>query len=319
MAGGLPALRPGPEREALAPDGLRLDFRGEAEGGVVQKLDKVAEPGRPLDPEIAAHPVEIAADGDQSVERAKSLDAAGEGVDPVPADEGGRAVGIDPRGLDDVVRRNAGEPRGFVGGVARRPLLERIEAVAPARHEFRVVQILGDRHMQHAERHRRVGAGAGAEPEIGALRRRGARGVDDHGLGAVRLRPLERLPLGRVGGRRVAPDDQRAACVVDVLAADRGEPGQLVAQRPAAAAQILVHQPVGRAQRAHQQRHHGAAAEKGRRHRADQRQRPVFFADLQQAVEDGFQRGVPVDGLPVRRRRARRVSASAAPAGRGGR
>ena len=84
MAGGLPALRPGPEREALPPDGLHLDFGGEAEGGVVQKLDKVAEACRPLDPEIAAHPVEIAADGDQGVEPAKSLDASREASIPCP-------------------------------------------------------------------------------------------------------------------------------------------------------------------------------------------------------------------------------------------
>ena len=228
----------------------------------------------------------------------------------MPADEGGRAVGIHPRGPDDVVGRDAGEPGRLGGGVACRAFLQRIEAVAPAGDEIGVVERFGDRHVHHAERDGRVGAGAGAEPEVGVLRRWRARRVDDDGPGAVRPGALERLPLHGVGGGRVAPDDQRASRVVDVLAADRREAGQLVAQRPAAAAEILVHQPVGRAQRAHQQRHHRAPAEEGRGHRADQRQGAVPLAHLQEPVGDGIERRVPADLLP------RAGAALAAPAHR---
>ena len=298
VAGGLPALRPGPEREPLAPDGLRLGLRRQAEGGIVQQLDIVAETPRPLDPEIAARPVEIAADRHEGVEGAEGLDAGGEGVDPVAADERGGAVGIHPRGLHDVVGRDAGEPGRLGGGVACRAFLQRVEAVAPAGDEIGVVERFGDRDVHHAERDGGVGAGARAEPEIGVLRRGRARRVDDDGPGAVRPGALERLPLHGVGGGRVASHDQRASRVVDVLAADRRESGQLVAQRPAAAAKILIHQPVGRAQRAHQQRHHRAPAEEGRRHCADQRERAVLGAHLQKPVGDRVQRRVPADLLP---------------------
>ena len=267
----------------------------------MQQLDIAAEAPGPLDPDIAAHPVQVAADRHQSVERAEGLDAGRERVDSVPAHEGRRPVAVHARGPDDVFGRNAGEPGRLGGRVARGAVLQRVESVAPALDEIGVVEILGDRRVYNAERDRRVGARPRAKPEVGVLRRGRARGIDDDRSRALRSRALERLPLRGVGGGRIAAHDQRASRVFDVLAADRREPGQLVAQRPAAAAEILVHQPVGRAQGAHQQRDHRAPAEIGRGDRADQRERAVLSPHLQKPVDDGIQRRVPADLFPVAR------------------
>ncbi|MCP5111971.1 MAG: hypothetical protein GY953_14175 [bacterium] len=94
VARGLPALGTRPQREAIGADGLALDFVRQAERGIVQQLDVVAPTLGPLDPAVAARPVEVAGDRDQGVKSAGSLDPSGKRIDAVARDKDRRPFGI---------------------------------------------------------------------------------------------------------------------------------------------------------------------------------------------------------------------------------
>ena len=82
---------------------------------------------------------------------------------------------------------------------------------------------------------------------------------------------LQCSPLHWIGDARVAPHDERAAGVADILSARDVEARDACANGPAAAAQVLVDHPVGRADRAQRQRQDQAAAEVGAAGCADDR------------------------------------------------
>ena len=172
---------------------------------------------------------------------------------------------------------------------------EGIEAVTPVRHVVAVVEALVDQHLGHRERDRAVGARPRPQPEIRHLGRRGLERVDDEEARAARLRLLERHPLRRIGDQRIAPDDHDAGRVVDVLAARDVEAGHLLGDAAAAAAEILIDQPVRRADRARQLRHHEAAGEERAAHRARDCEGAMLLAYPHQAVGHFVERIVPRD------------------------
>ena len=200
-----------------------------------------------------------------------------------------------PRRRDDLRGRHAGLPLGPCGRAGADALCERIEAVAPVRHVVAVVEALVDQHLGHRERDRAVGARPRPQPEIRHLGRRGPERVDDQDARAARLRLLERHPLRRIGDQRIAPDDHDAGRVVEVLAARDVEAGHLLGHAAAAAAQILVDQPVRRAERARQQRHHEAAGKERAAHRARDGEGAMLVADAREAVGHLVERIVPRD------------------------
>ena len=232
------------------------------------------------------------------MERAEGLDPGAKGVDAVPAHEAGRAVGVQLRGPFDVRLRHAGELRGAARGIPGRPLGQRVEAVAPAGDEVSVVAVVQDQPVDHCQADGGVGAGPGPQPQVGHGGRGRLCGVDDHHTRASASGAFEGLPLGRVGGCGVAPDHERAAGVVDVLAVAHGESRNPVAEGAAPAAQVLVHHPVGRPQGPQQQRHHDAAAEMRVADRAAQRRGAVPAADAQHGVGHLVQRLVPGQAPP---------------------
>ena len=132
--------------------------------------------------------------------------------------------------------------------------------------------------------------------------------IDDDARAAL-LGGLERGPLDRIGDARVAADDQRAARVVDVLAAGDVEAHGARAHGAAAAAQVLVDHPVGRADRAQRQRQDHAAAEIGAAGGADDRLGSVFLAHLRPAGRPSPPAPRPRRRAPTCPRRARRPGA----------
>ncbi len=155
---------------------------------------------------------------------------------------------------------------------------EGIEAVTPVRHVVAVVELLVDEHLDHRERDRAVGARSRPQPKIRHLGRRGLERVDDKQARAARLRLLERHPLRRIGDQRIAPDDHDAGRVVDILAARDVEAGHLLGNAAATAAEILIDQPVRRADRARQLRHHEATRKERAAHRARDCERAILLA-----------------------------------------
>ena len=299
VAGGLPAARPGPQREAVGAERLPLDLLGQAELRHVQEVEIRAKTTRRLDPAIAALPVDIAADRHQRVECAKGLHAGTERVDAVPADEAGRTLRVHARGSDDRLGRHAGQLRRDGGRIERRALRERVEAVAPALDEGAVVEFFLDQHRDHRQRERRVGAGTRTQPQVGEIARRNALRVDHDQARAALLGLLDGGPLDGVRRMRIAPDQQNAVGVRDVLARRDVEAHGARAHRAAAAAQVLVDHPVGAADRAHEQRHDGAAAEEGAAHRADDGARAMPRAHRRQPLRHLVERRVPGDARPA--------------------
>ena len=88
MARRLPALRPGPEREAVGTDGALLHLGIQPEFGHVQQVHVVAHALGCAHAQIAAGAVDVAADGEETMVGAERLHAGAESVDAVPADEG---------------------------------------------------------------------------------------------------------------------------------------------------------------------------------------------------------------------------------------
>ncbi len=168
-----------------------------------------------------------------------------------------------------------------------------------------VVRPSADQHVRHGKRQGRVGADARRQPQVRDLRRLRALGVDRDDARAALLGGLQRRPLDGIGDRRVAPDDQRAARVVDVLAARDVEARDAGADRAAAAAQVLVDHEVGRADRAQHQGEDHAAAEIGAAGRAHDRLRPVAAAHLGEAGRPSRPAPRPRRCAPTCPRRAR--------------
>ena len=192
---------------------------------------------------------------------------------PLTKQEGPSAVEL--RGPFDIRPRHPGELRSAFRGVLRRPLGQRVEAVAPALDKVAVVAVVLHQPVDHRQSDGGIRAGPGPQPHIRDGRRRCLTGIDDHDAGTLRPGALEGLPLRRVGRIRIAPDDERTTGVVDILALADGQPRDPVAQRPAPAAQVLVHHPVGRAEGAQQQRQHHPAAEVRVAHRTAERRRAI--------------------------------------------
>ena len=131
------------------------------------------------------------------------------------------------------------------------------------------------------------------QPEVGHSGRRRFARIDHDDTRPLGLGALERLPLRRVRRIRIASHDQCAPRVVDVLTLADGQPRDPVAQRPAAAAQVLVHHPVGRPERPQQQRQHHPAAEVRIAHRPAQRCRTVPLPHRQHRLRHLVQRLIP--------------------------
>ena len=219
VAGRLPAAWAGPEGKPVGADGALLGFEIEPELGPVQQFDVAGKPLRLARAQVAADAVDVAADGDEGMEGAERLYADARCVDAVPGNEGRGAVRVHARGRDDIGGGDPGQAGCDVGRVASGAFGQGIEAVAVVRHVIAIIKVVGDHDVDHGERQRCVGADARGEPEIGDGCRRRAFRIDDDQLGAALLGGLQGRPLDRIGNGGIAADDQRAACVLDVLAA----------------------------------------------------------------------------------------------------
>ena len=155
VAGRLPALRPGPKREAVGADGPFLHLGIQPEFGHVQQVDIVAHALGRAHAQIPAGAVDVAADGEEAVVGAERLHAGAEGVDAVPADEGGGPVGIHAGGGGDLLGGNAGEPFRNRRRKLRRARRQLLEAMAPALDERLVVAVLTDQHVHKSQRRAR--------------------------------------------------------------------------------------------------------------------------------------------------------------------
>ena len=178
MAGHLVTERTRPQRELRRADALRLDLGREPEGRVEENVEISFEAFRPLRPPVAPNAVDVAADCEEAIVRAKRLHPIARGIDPVAADEARRPACEHPRSLDDLRARHAGLPLGPFGCARADALREGIEAVTPVRHVVAVVEALVNEHLRHRKRDRAIGAWPWPQPKICHLGRRGLERVD---------------------------------------------------------------------------------------------------------------------------------------------
>ena len=199
VAGGLPSARAGPQRETVGADGALFGFEIEAKLRSVQHFDVARKALRLSRAQIASDAVDVAADGNERMERTERLHADARCIDAVARNKRRWPRGIDARGLDDVTSDNAGQPGGAfcweIGGAVRK-LVEAVAAIAYVGH---VIKPLGDQHVDHGQRQRCIRADARGEPQIGDGCDRRSLGIDDDQLGAPLFRSLEGGPLDRIG------------------------------------------------------------------------------------------------------------------------
>ena len=208
-----------------------------------------------------------------------------------------------------------------LGDLARRVLLhalgQLVETVAPLLDELVVVQVLVDDDVEHAQRQRRVGAGAQAQPVLGLRREPGELRVDNDQLAPALHRLDQPVAQERIGiaHDRVATPVENALrshpiliCLVAVLAELRHVGHPLVAHDDVAQRRARQHARVAR-QKA--QRKVGAAkvgvlivgnylrhVTTGADHR-DDGLRATLLLELAHVLLDDVVRLVPADALPL--------------------
>ena len=121
------------------------------------------------DDDVAARVVDVAGDGPKGVDSVGGGSGVGGLVDlqaPLNGGVGSRAVHAG--GLDDVLSVDPAD----LGGLLGRPLLDDLckllETVGPPLHEVVVVEVLLDEDVRHGHGQGGVGAGAHAQPHLGA-------------------------------------------------------------------------------------------------------------------------------------------------------
>ncbi|MNO48279.1 hypothetical protein D3C76_386120 [compost metagenome] len=143
-----------------------------------------------------------------------------------------------PRQLEHFLGGDAADLRGALRRPLLHALLELFEAQGVLGDVRLVQQILGDQHMHHAERQRRVGARHQRNMLVAFFRRERAVGIDGDELGAAPLGLLHAGPEVQVGGDRVAAPDQNQFGMLELfdIGAQLGADGVRVADTARGAA-----------------------------------------------------------------------------------
>ena len=118
--------------------------------------------------DVAAGNVEVAGDAPEVGDRLRDRGALRAHVDgQTPLDGGGAVRGVSLRRLVDDILRDPCDLADLVERILLRALGELVEAVAPLFHELVVIPVVFDDEVDHAERQRRVRAGADLEKMLG--------------------------------------------------------------------------------------------------------------------------------------------------------
>ncbi len=265
--------------------------------------------GQPLEHRLAVHRLAVGEAHRPRAAQAKPGRAAV--VDAAPGIVGDQRAA--PRAHGHVAR--AGRPRGTrrefgVGHVGGQEQLARIAAheqrrVRPLAHERLVVAAFRDQEVDEAERQRAVGARPHLQEHVGAGGGADAARIDDHQLGAARLRGDHVLSETQEVAVRVGAPEEDAAAVGEIghgqaVGAERVGGGAGVA-RPLAEVRGADH--VWRAEQGRQAPQPrldlvepgAAAGALAERHGA----RAVGGAHGQQLRRDEVERLVPGDALPA--------------------
>ena len=251
--------------------------------------------------DLAPRHVERAGEG---AERAVEADRGGR----VPLLVGDRGPGDDPRGVGGVHPRGRGDllrvAPGDRGYPFERKLVhpppEGVEAHRPAFGEVPVVEPLVEDHLEPAEAHRRVRAGAKRQPEIAPLRVLRAPRVEHDELRPVLLRGPDRVVdrgPAMLAGVVAEEDDAAGARVVGVRepAVDHAVDGGGVA-----GAQGHPRDPVGRAEKVHEPAPCAVLGLSVPLAGGDREAlRAVAIHHLAQALRDLVERFVPGHALPA--------------------
>ena len=176
--------------------------------------------------------------------------------------------------------------------------------VGPVADEVAIVPALREHHRGQPEGERAVGAGAHAQPLVGAGGRARAPRIDHDQRGAARDRLRDRGGLGEVGGRRVVAPQEQAGGPLEVRGADvgaEGERGRVVAMPRA---ELLAPHHVGAPERADEPVDpREAVGDRGARGRGDRERHRLGALALGQrahALRGPVERLVPGDAHPAR-------------------